>query len=104
AGVLVDVDHLFLAALLNGRTDEVLQWTRKPVRAVLNPLDLLEDIDPERRIGPYRLVSHLAVLSASYYAYLSFPLLLPVVIGLVSHLAADVVHTFYQVRHHFKRL
>ncbi len=95
-GVFIDVDHLFLAALIGGKREEALKWFRNPVGAVLKPRELMDDIRYSGRwIYVHRMVSHISVLVILILLMPFHDLFIPAAVGLAAHIAADVVWDLY---------
>jgi hypothetical protein len=90
AGVLIDVDHVVLGMIVDGRIDEGISWFLHPVAAVTQPDALLADMAYDTLVY-HRLISHLLVLAVLAALSNTYPLLLPAVVGLAAHIVADVV-------------
>lgn len=95
AGVFIDADHVPLAMVFNGKMGEGLYWFRHPLRAILKPRELHDSIDPGDEIIAHRLVSHLMIFLGLLLFLPYNPLVLPVLIGVAAHIAADVAWDFH---------
>lgn len=90
AGVMIDVDHVLLGMLVDGRVAEGLSWFRQPVTAVTRPDALLADMEYDTMVY-HRLLSHTVVLTVLVALIRFHSLFIPAAVGLAAHIAADVV-------------
>lgn len=90
AGVLIDVDHALLAMTVKGRISEGLYWFRHPFRAVRNPDAFLAEMDYPMLVY-HRLMTHSLIFLALVLLRHVHELILPVLIGVIAHIIADIV-------------
>jgi len=89
-GVFIDIDHLLLAMFVDGRWKEGLKWILHPWRVFNHADEFLEDLEyPE--LVHHRIITHLAVLIALFFALDAHPLVLPALLSLSTHIAADII-------------
>lgn len=89
AGVLIDIDHVILGIVVKKRY-EGFSWFKKPLQAMLNPGELLDDIEYPAMIY-HRTITHLLIILASM-TMLSWPVGRVVFLTLCLHLFCDIIH------------
>lgn len=89
-GVLIDVDHVLLSMVVAGRYEQGLSWFQRPMRAVLDPEALLEDMEYDRLLY-HRLLSHLFVFVILVSLISVHRLFISAAAGLAVHIASDIL-------------
>lgn len=90
AGVFIDVDHAVLSVLVENKWKEVLYWCRHPVKALTEPESFIQSTGYDTLVF-HRLASHILILLTLVVLLRLHPFVLPAVVGVSAHIAADMV-------------